>query len=153
VNLNLVCIGRKMPGWVEQGWQDYQRRLPPHLPLKLIAMDSSRGGNAKEIQQAEAELLRKRMPQPARVVALDGAGQRWNTEQLAKQLEAWQMDGRAVNFLIGGADGLDASLLAEVDQHWSLGPLTLPHMLVRVILAEQLYRAWSLTQGHPYHRA
>lgn len=153
MDLNILAIGRKMPGWVAQGWQEYARRMPPHLKLDLIELDAAQAGSAAEISLAEAGALLKRMPQPARTIALDGRGRQWNTSQLAAQLENWQMNGQAVNFLIGGANGLDDSIREQADQCWSLGELTLPHMLVRVILAEQLYRAWTVTAGHPYHRA
>ena len=153
MDLNVLAIGRKMPGWIAQGWQEYARRMPPHLKLNLIELDAAQAGNAAEISSAEAAALQKRMPQPAWTIALDGRGRQWSTEQLAAQLENWQMNGQAVNFLIGGANGLDDSIRTQSDQCWSLGTLTLPHMLVRVVLAEQLYRAWTVTAGHPYHRA
>ena len=153
MDLNVLAIGRKMPGWIAQGWQEYARRMPPHLKLNLIELDAAQAGNAAEISSAEAAALQKRMPQPAWTIALDGRGRQWSTEQLAAQLENWQMSGQAVNFLIGGANGLDDSIRTQADQCWSLGALTLPHMLVRVVLAEQLYRAWMVTAGHPYHRA
>lgn len=153
MDLNVLAIGRKMPGWIGQGWQEYTRRMPPHLKLNLIELDAPQAGSPAEISVVEADRLLKRMPQPARTIALDGRGRQWSTEQLADQLERWQMDGQPVNFLIGGANGLDISVRERVDQCWSLGALTLPHMLVRVILAEQLYRAWTVTVGHPYHRA
>ena len=149
----MLAIGRKMPGWIEQGWQEYARRMPSHLKLNLIELDTPQAGSPAEISVAEADRLLKRVPQPGRIIALDGRGRQWSTEQLANQLERWQMDGQAVNFLIGGANGLDAGVRDRADQCWSLGALTLPHMLVRVILAEQLYRAWTVTVGHPYHRA
>ena len=153
MELNVLAIGRKMPDWVAQGWQEYQRRMPPHLKLNLTEVDAPQAGSAAEISAAEAQLLRKRIPANSWIIALDGGGHTWATQQLAMQLEHWQMNGRPLHFLIGGANGLDAGLLAQADQCWSLGPLTLPHMLVRVLLAEQLYRAWTITTGHPYHRA
>lgn len=153
MDLNVLAIGRKMPGWIAQGWQEYARRMPSHLKLNLIELDVAQAGSAAEISSAEAAALQKRMPQPASTVALDGRGRQWSTEQLAAQLENWQMNGQAVNFLIGGANGLDDSIRMQANQCWSLGALTLPHMLVRVVLAEQLYRAWTVTAGHPYHRA
>lgn len=153
MDLKVVAIGRKMPAWIEQGWNEYQRRLPPHLALNLIALDAPQGSSGDAISAAEADLLRKRMARDGWTIALDGRGRQWTTEQLADQLEHWQMNGRTVNLIIGGANGLDRSILEQSDQRWSLGPLTLSHMLVRVLLAEQLYRAWTITTGHPYHRA
>ena len=152
MDLSLIAIGRRMPGWVADGFSEYQRRLPPHLSLRLIELDAGRGSSEIEVRRNESESLRSKIPDGARVIALDGRGKPWSTEDLATQLEAWQMDGRPVALLIGGASGLDDSILALADQRWSLGPLTLPHMLVRVLLAEQLYRAWSVTTGHPYHK-
>jgi 23S rRNA (pseudouridine1915-N3)-methyltransferase len=152
VRLALIAIGRKMPGWVAEGFDEYRKRLPPHLDLDLIELDAGRGSSPVEVQRDEAEKLRARIPPGARVIALDGRGKPWRTEDLARQLEDWQMDGRPVALLVGGASGLNDDVLSLAEQRWSLGPLTLPHMLVRVLLAEQLYRAWSVNAGHPYHK-
>lgn len=152
MDLSIIAIGRRMPGWIADGFAEYQRRLPPHLALRLVELDAGRGSSETEVRRNESEQLRAKIPAAARVIALDGRGAAWSTEDLARQLEDWQMDGRAVALLIGGASGLEDSILQAADQRWSLGPLTLPHMLVRVLLAEQLYRAWSVTSGHPYHK-
>lgn len=152
MRLALIAIGRKMPAWVADGFAEYRKRLPPHLDLDLIELDAGRGSSPLEVQRDEADKLLAKIPDGARVIALDGRGKPWRTEDLAQQLEHWQMDGRPVALLIGGASGLDDRVLAAAEQRWSLGPLTLPHMLVRVLLAEQLYRAWSVTTGHPYHK-
>lgn len=139
-----------MPDWVATAWADYARRMPPHLPLNLDTVDGA--GRSSDPAAAEADVLARRFPDTARVIALDPNGKAWTTERLAANLADWQHDGDPVIFLVGGADGLHADLVARAHQRWSLGPLTLPHMLVRVILAEQLYRAWSITANHPYHR-
>jgi 23S rRNA (pseudouridine1915-N3)-methyltransferase len=101
----------------------------------------------------EGEALLAAVPRDAQVIALDGRGSAWSSEQLAEQLKRWRMDGRELAFLIGGADGHADAVLQRADQRWSLGPLTLPHMLVRLVVAEQLYRAAMIVAGHPYHRA
>lgn len=152
MRLALIAIGRKMPRWVAEGFDEYRKRLPPHLDLDLIELDAGRGSSPIEVQRDEAEKLRARIPPGARVIALDGRGTPWRTEDLARQLEDWQMDGRTVALLVGGASGLNDDVLSLAERRWSLGPLTLPHMLVRVLLAEQLYRAWSVNAGHPYHK-
>lgn len=152
MDLSIIAIGRRMPGWVADGFAEYQRRLPSHLALHLVELDAGRGSSDVEVRRNESELLRAKIPQGARAIALDGRGKPWTTDALAGQLELWQMEGRPVAFLVGGASGLEDAVLQAADQRWSLGPLTLPHMLVRVLLAEQLYRAWSLTCGHPYHK-
>ncbi|MEM1080716.1 MAG: 23S rRNA (pseudouridine(1915)-N(3))-methyltransferase RlmH, partial [Pseudomonadota bacterium] len=116
-------------------------------------LNPPKAGSVANTRTIEAQQLAQRISNAVHVVALDSRGKAWSTAQLAQQLERWQMHGQPVHFLIGGANGLDDSILKLADQRWSLGPLTLPHMLVRVLLAEQLYRAWTITQGHPYHRA
>ena len=156
MQLQVAAVGQRMPGWVNDAWHEYARRMPPGLSLSLreIAL-SKRGKNAdtKRLTATESQALIKSMPERARIIALDVKGQSWSTEQLAQKLENWMGDGRDVGFMIGGPDGIAPEILQRADTRWSLGPLTLPHPLVRVVLAEQLYRAWTITQNHPYHRA
>jgi len=152
MRLALIAIGRRMPGWIAEGFGEYRKRLPPHLDLDLVELDAGRGSSPPQVRRDEAEKLLARIPDGARIIALDGRGRPWRTEDLAERLTDWQMDGRPVALLVGGASGLDESVLAAAEQRWSLGPLTLPHMLVRVLLAEQIYRAWTVTTGHPYHK-
>lgn len=152
MDLVLIAIGRRMPAWVAEGFEEYRRRLPPHLSLRLIELDGGRGNSGIEIRRDEAARLTSKIPDGALTVALDGRGKPWSTADLSTRLERWQMDGRPVALLVGGSTGLDDAVLSSADQRWSLGPLTLPHMLVRVLLAEQLYRAWALSSGHPYHK-
>lgn len=156
MQLLVAAIGQRMPNWVNEGWNEYARRMPPGLALTLREINlEKRGKNAdlKRLAAVESRALLDAMPARARVVALDVRGQSWSTEKLAAHLEQWMQEGRDVGFMIGGPDGIDADVMQRADDRWSLGPLTLPHPLVRVVLAEQLYRAWTITQNHPYHRA
>jgi len=144
-----------MPGWIDAGYSEYAKRMPPdcRISLKEIRPVERTGGKtaasamAIERSRIEAALLKG-----ARIIALDERGVDLSTMQLSLQLTKWQQDGRDVAFVIGGADGLDAELKARADGLIRISSLTLPHGMVRVVLAEQLYRAWSITQGHPYHR-
>ncbi|MBB6087843.1 23S rRNA (pseudouridine(1915)-N(3))-methyltransferase RlmH [Wenzhouxiangella marina] len=148
----MISVGQRMPGWVAEGWQEYARRLPPHLPLELIEVPvAGRKATGRE-REAEAQALADRIPERARRIAMHGAGRPWSTEVLARHLADWQQDGDPVCFLIGGAEGLHPDLLASCQARWSLGPAVFPHMLVRVLVAEQLYRASTILSGHPYHR-
>lgn len=155
LRLHLVAAGDRPPAWVAAGFADYARRLTGDVTLRLvevpIAARPKGAGIARAVADEGARLLAA-VPPGARVVALAVDGQPWSTDGLAGRLEAWSADGRDVALLVGGPDGLAAACLARADERWSLGPLTLPHMLVRVIVAEALYRAWSVRAGHPYHR-
>jgi 23S rRNA (pseudouridine1915-N3)-methyltransferase len=156
MRLRLLCVGQKMPGWVSEGYQEYSRRMPPEMPLELAEVPLAHRGKNPDISrlmQKEGEALLAAAGPRDRVIALDVQGHAWSTEKLASQMEGWQLDGRDVSFLVGGPDGLPKSCLTRADQRWSLSPLTLPHPLVRILVAEQLYRAWSVTRNHPYHRA
>jgi len=146
-------VGTRMPAWVADGWRVYARRMPPQLPLNLVEVPVAGKAGAGRESALEAERLLEKLPPRARVVAMEITARPWSTEKLASRLEYWQLDGDPVWFVIGGANGLDERLLARADERWSLGPATLPHMLVRVIVAEQLYRAATILSGHPYHRA
>lgn len=156
MHLSVAAVGQRMPGWVEEAWTEYARRIPSNLGLSLAEIPlAKRGKNADtaRLKSTESEALYKAMPDRARVIALDVKGQSWSTEKLAANLQRWMSDGRDVGFMIGGPDGISNDIMQKADTRWSLGPLTLPHPLVRVVLAEQLYRAWTITQNHPYHRA
>ena len=145
-----------MPAWIASGFAEYAKRMPKDAALTLVEIKpETRTGTtpAARIVENEAKRIRVALPARALKVVLDERGETCDTRGLARRLEAWRMQGRDVAFVIGGADGVPASLREEADWLWSLSPLTLPHGLVRVIVAEQLYRAWSLTQNHPYHRA
>lgn len=148
MRLQVVSVGQKMPEWMATGWQIYTRRMPSSMPLELRELPAS-GKQASPAAQTDALL---KQSGNCHRVALDSRGQTWSTEQLAAQLQAWQQMGQDISFLIGGAEGLQSKVIQNCAQCWSLGALTYPHMLVRVLLAEQLYRAAMILQGHPYHR-
>ncbi|GAA0621537.1 23S rRNA (pseudouridine(1915)-N(3))-methyltransferase RlmH [Halomonas beimenensis] len=155
MRVRLLAVGTRMPDWVTRGVEEYRKRLPRDFPLEVEEIaPGARGKNAdtRRAVSQEAERIRARLRGDEHLVALEVGGKAWSTEQLARQAEDWRLEGRDVALLVGGPDGLDPSLSASADQHWSLSPLTLPHPLVRILLAEQLYRAWTLMVGHPYHR-
>ena len=149
----LIAVGDRMPAWVGEGFAEYAKRLSRELPLELVEISTRQ--RARETQRAiadEGAAMLAAIPKSAHVVALDGRGKSWSSEDLAQQLAQWRMLGQDLAFLIGGPDGLAPAVLQRAQQRWSLGPLTLPHPLVRIVLAEQLYRAVSLLGNHPYHR-
>ena len=155
MKIQLIAVGTKMPEWVTTGFNEYQRRFPKDMPLELIEIPAGKRGKNADIARIlhkEGELTLAAAGKNSRIVTLDIPGKPWTTEQLAQQLEAWKLDGRDVALLIGGPEGLAPECKALAEQSWSLSPLTLPHPLVRVVVAESLYRAWSITTNHPYHR-
>jgi len=155
MKLRLLAVGHKMPAWVEQGFAEYAKRLPADCSIELVEIPPghrAKNTSKEKAMQQEADALRKAIRPQDHVVALEVKGHNWSTEQLAQQLEDWRMQGGDVALLVGGPDGMTAEVLALAKQRWSLSALTLPHPLVRVLLAEQLYRAWSILQGHPYHK-
>ena len=154
MKLWLVAVGQRQPAWAETAYADFAKRFPPEMRLELKAVKAEpRGGKtAEQLMAAEAARIEAAVPRGARRVVLDEHGTRLTTTQLAQRLTAWQHDARDVALLIGGPDGLDAALKASADETLRLSDLTLPHAFVRVLLAEALYRAWSVTIGHPYHR-
>lgn len=156
MKLNLLAVGTKMPAWVTAGYAEYAKRMPRDCSVHLHEIAPAKRGKsgaATQWMREEGDRIMAAIPSNHHVVVLDVKGKSWSTEDLAKQLENWQADGRDVSLVVGGPDGLDAACLQRADQKWSLSALTLPHPLVRVLLAEQLYRAWTVTQNHPYHRA
>ena len=155
MKLWLVAVGQRQPGWADEAYADFAKRFPPELRLELKAVKAEPRGSGKTAEQltaAEAARLEAAIPRGARRIVLDERGTRLTTVQLAQRLQAWQLDGRDVALLIGGPDGLDPALKDGADETLRLSELTLPHAFVRVLLAEALYRAWSLMAGHPYHR-
>jgi 23S rRNA (pseudouridine1915-N3)-methyltransferase len=155
MQIHLIAIGTRMPEWVNAGYHEYAKRLPPACRLRLHEIAAGkRGKNADigKILREEGERLLKAVPTGTRVIALERTGRARSTEQLAQALATWLADGRDVAWLVGGPEGLSPPVVAAAEELWSLSPLTLPHPLVRVLLAEQLYRAWSLLHNLPYHR-
>lgn len=155
MKIRILAIGPKMPAWVDSAVAEYQKRMPRELPVEFVPLAlGQRGRNAskdKAIAQEGDAMLAAIRPED-QVVALDLSGKAWSTEQLADQLTQWRLEARDLTLLIGGPDGLDPRCLDRAGQRWCLSNLTLPHPLVRVLLAEQLYRAWTVTQNHPYHK-
>jgi 23S rRNA (pseudouridine1915-N3)-methyltransferase len=155
MRLVLAAVGQRMPAWVETAYEDFAKRFPPEMRLELKAVKAeprSGGKTPDQLMAAEAQRLDAAIPKGARRIVLDERGSRLTTLQLAERLQAWRQDGRDVAFVVGGPDGLDPALKASADETWRLSDLTLPHAFVRVLLAEGLYRAWSVGTGHPYHR-
>lgn len=146
MRLIIIAVGHKMPDWVSSACNDYLKRMPADcsVELKEIKPDLSPAKEAIKITAA--------IPKGIRLIALDERGKDLSTKALANQLAQWRQDGGDVAFLIGGADGLDPSLKQKADAIWRLSNLTMPHAMARVLLTEQLYRAWTILQGHPYHR-
>ena len=155
MRLVLASVGQRPPAWAETAFDEFAKRFPPDLRLALKAVKAeprTTGKTAAQMMAAEAQRLEAACPKGARRVVLDERGSRLTTLQLADRLSFWQGDGRDVVLLVGGPDGLDPALKASADETLRLSDLTLPHAFVRVLLAEALYRAWSVSTGHPYHR-
>jgi 23S rRNA (pseudouridine1915-N3)-methyltransferase len=156
MKVNIVAVGTKMPAWVTDGVDEYLKRMPRECSVNIVEIAPAKRGKTaqpEQWKQDEAQRILAAIPDNHHVVALEVKGKMWSTEALAGQMENWMHDGRDVSLMVGGPDGLDSRCLQRADQKWSLSDLTLPHPLVRILLAEQLYRAWSVTQNHPYHRA
>jgi len=156
MRIHLIAVGTRMPSWVTEGYSDYARRLPRECALQLHEIPPARRRKSLTVEQAcqeEGRLMLAAIPHDVHVIALEVSGRGWSTEQLATQLHGWLGSGRDVALLVGGPDGLAPECLARAAQAWSLSPLTFPHALVRVLVAEQLYRAWTINSGHPYHRS
>ncbi len=155
MKLRLMAVGQKMPAWVQSGFNEYAQRMPREFGLELIEIPlgpRGRGADAKRAQVQEAGKLMERSRDMHRVV-LDERGTSWSSRDLSRQLAQWMQGGRDVALLVGGPDGHTPEVKSAADQSWSLSNLTLPHALVRVLIAEQLYRAWTLLTNHPYHRS
>jgi len=156
MRIHLLSVGRRMPAWVEAGYQEYAKRLPPECALRLVEIEPGhrgKGASPELARREEGGRLLAALPKGAQVIALDERGKPWSTAELSRELAGWLGEGRDLALLVGGPEGLDPACRDRAERLWSLSPLTFPHPLVRVILAEQLYRAWSLLSVHPYHRA
>ena len=154
MRLIVAAIGQRQPDWADAAWDDFAKRLPPEcrLVLKALKAEARSGKTAAQCMAVEAQRFETALPKGVRRVVLDERGTRLSTPQLAQRLQFWLGDGRDVALLIGGPDGLAPELKATADETLRLSDLTLPHAFARVLLAEALYRAWTLTSGHPYHR-
>jgi 23S rRNA (pseudouridine1915-N3)-methyltransferase len=155
LHIHIIAVGTHMPSWVQTGYQEYAKRFVNDCQLHLTEITAgkrSKNSNIERILQEEGERVLAAIPKNSHVIALDVQGAEWDTLTLSQQLQKWQFDGRAISLLIGGPEGLAPACYARADQKWSLSKLTYPHPLVRIILAEQLYRAWSILHKHPYHR-
>ena len=153
--IHLIAVGTRIPGWVEEGYTEYVKRMPVESKIKLIEIAAGKRGknsDIKRLTQQEGEKMLAAIPKGAHVVALDVLGKSCSTEELAQELKNWQGSGTDVAILIGGPEGLAEDCLKQAQQKISLSKLTLPHPLVRVVLAEQLYRATTILKGHPYHK-
>ena len=155
MKLLIVAVGHKMPAWVNEGYTEYAKRMPREARIELVEIKPEKraGGKTREqVHEAERQRIVAALPANCELLALDERGQEWSTLELAEALKGWMQGGRDVAFVIGGADGLHPELKRRAGRLWSLTRLTLPHGLVRVVLAEQLYRAATVIQSHPYHR-
>jgi 23S rRNA (pseudouridine1915-N3)-methyltransferase len=154
MKLVVVAVGLRVPDWAQQAWDDYAKRFPPESRLELKAVKTEPRGSKSlaTLLAAERERIEAAIPKGARIVALDERGTALTTVALAARLKAWPLENDAVALVIGGPDGLDPAFKQAAHERIRLSDLTLPHAMVRVLLAEQLYRAWSVNAGHPYHR-
>ncbi len=156
MKIRLLALGQRMPTWVTQSFDEYAKRMPKPWSLQLVEIapgNRSKGADIAKAKLVESQRLVAAIPNNACRIALDVAGDLWSTEQFAQKMANWQHQFSEFVLLIGGPDGIDSSILSQSDARWSLGRITLPHPLVRVIVAEQMYRVWSLLNHHPYHRA
>ena len=155
MRIKLISVGSRMPGWVEDGYKEYSRRLGQDIRLELVEIPLNRrgkGADVRRLQEKEASQMLAAVGQGDLVVTMEIGGRAWSTGQLADKMGDWLHSGRNISLLVGGPEGLHPNCLAQADLRWSLSPLTLPHPMVRVIVAEQVYRAWSILQNHPYHK-
>lgn len=154
MRLYIIAVGHKMPDWVEIGFKEYVKRMPREAQVELIELKPGQraGSSVEKAMDTERERILAALPSGCRKIVLDERGANWTTMKLADKLKGWQREGGDVAFVIGGADGLHADIKRQADELLQLSALTMPHGMVRVLLAEQLYRAVTINQGHPYHR-
>lgn len=144
-----------MPEWINTGFAEFSKRMPPELQINLIEISPSIRNKTTTIEKnikLEGERIQSAIPADSKLIVLDERGKKFGSIELSKKMEAWLPQGQDITLVIGGADGIDSKIKQQADETWSLSSLTYPHALVRIILAEQLYRAWSILKGHPYHR-
>lgn len=155
MKIRLITVGTKMPGWTVTGYKEYQKRLTGSIQLELVEIPltrRSKNADVKRYIEKEGAAMLAAIPPRYRVICLDVTGKVLSTEKLASSLEDCEHQGDNVALLVGGPEGLDPACLARADERWSLSAMTLPHPLVRIVIAEQIYRAWTILIGHPYHR-
>jgi len=155
MQLQLIALGKRMPGWVDAGVAEYTKRFPPEFQISLVELaipKRVKQSNIEQLREQEAKQILQTIPSGNIVVLLDERGQQWDSVQLSKHLQQWRDESQNISFIIGGPDGLAPTCFQHADKTWSLSKLTLPHALVRIVVMEQLYRAWSITNRHPYHR-
>ena len=155
MKLKILAVGQKMPSWVSTGYKEYEKRMPRECSLELLEIQPAKRtkqSNLAKVTEEEGKKILSSIKDSDYVVALEVMGKQWSTTDVAKKLSAWQGVNPSIIFIIGGADGLSEACLKRANEQWCLSKLTFPHPLVRVILAEQLYRGWSLMNNHPYHR-
>lgn len=155
MRIRLIAVGNKMPAWVSQGYDEYAKRLPRDCAVELVELplaQRGKNGSAAQAVEREGQAMRAAIGRGDRVIALEVTGRAWSTEKLAQQMDAWRMSGANYSLLIGGPNGLAPECLALAESQWSLSALTLPHPLVRIVVIEQLYRAYSILHNHPYHK-
>lgn len=155
MKFSIIAVGTRMPVWVTAGFSEYSKRLPRDFSVELVELPLGPRGKNASVAKAiakEGEQMLAAIPKGSRVVALDVLGKPWSTEQLADNISSWAMQNGNISLLIGGPDGLAPECLQLADARWSLSALTLPHPIVRIVLIEQLYRAWSILNNHPYHK-
>ncbi|HLB56814.1 MAG TPA: 23S rRNA (pseudouridine(1915)-N(3))-methyltransferase RlmH [Coxiellaceae bacterium] len=153
--INIIAIGKNMPSWINEGYDEYAKRMPQNYSTHLIEISAekrTKNSDIKKIIAIEESKMRAAIPKGSYCIALDRTGKMADTKTLAKRLQTWHDNGQTICFMIGGPEGLSESFLKNADEIWSLSAMTFPHPLVRIVLSEQLYRAWSITVNHPYHR-
>lgn len=155
MKIKLITIGKKMPVWVTTAFAEYKKRLPREINIELIELDMPKRQKNADLQQLiskESQLMFGHINPRETVIALDERGKSWSTKELAQQLKNWLQEGQDVCLLVGGPDGLSDECKQRAQSLWSLSALTLPHPMIRPIIAEQIYRAWTILNNHPYHR-
>jgi 23S rRNA (pseudouridine1915-N3)-methyltransferase len=155
MQIHLIAVGTRMPDWVTQGFEEYAKRMPPECRLKLVEIPAGKRGKNADISrltEQEGQRMLETIPKGSKVIAMDVPGKLWSTEKLAEQMSGWMQGGQDIALLVGGPEGLSETCRKLGSPGWSLSPLTLPHPLVRIVMAEQLYRAVSILKNHPYHK-
>ena len=153
--IHFITVGQKMPKWVQEGYTEYAKRLPKACSLKLVELPMAQRGKTGSVDKyktEEAKRILDAVPKGARLIVLDEHGQQVTTYQLAEKMEDWLSGGQDIALIVGGPDGLEKSLINQAQWKWGLSKLTIPHPMVRILVAEQIYRAWSVINNHPYHR-